>query len=200
MPSKQSSDSEITGGALLDTQKQHDKTLLNDTHGWFHRIFVNEAILTSLLILCFIGVAYTNFASVRSYHYWLWMIPVFAVAAITSEWSRYKRHEIKGYRFIRQQILHWLAVFLAIKSIFLLNQMGRFNNDVTALSLMITFSLSTFIAGIYIGWRFLVLGLFISLATLLIAYLEVYIWVLIPIAIGIVIVAISVAWWEFRKL
>jgi len=184
----------------LDTQKQHDKTLLHDPRGWFHRIFVSEALLSSLLVLCFIGVAYTNVASVRSYHYWLWMIPVFALAAIISEWSRYKRHEISGYRFIRQQVLHWAAVFLAIKSIFLLNQIGRFNNDVTALSLMIMLSLSTIIAGIYIGWRFLILGLFISLATFLIAYLEVYIWVLIPIAIGIVIVGITVAWWEFRKL
>jgi len=183
----------------LDIKKRKDKTLLHDPHGWFHRLFLNEALLSLLLILCFIGVAYTNVASVRSYHYWLWMIPVFAFAAIISEWSRYRRHEISGYRFIHQQILHWTAVFLAIKSIFLLNQIGRLNNDVTALSLMITLSLSTFIAGVYIGWRFIVLGLFISLATLLIAYMEVYIWILIPLAIGIVIVGIVVAWWGFRK-
>ncbi|RUM92611.1 MAG: hypothetical protein DSZ28_09425 [Thiothrix sp.] len=183
----------------MDIKKRKNKKLLHDPHGWFHRLFLNEALLSVLLILCFIGVAYTNVASVRSYHYWLWMIPVFAFSAIISEWSHYKRHEISGYRFIRQQILHWIAVFLAIKSIFLLNQIGRFNNDVTALSLMITLSLSTFIAGVYIGWRFIVLGLFISLATLLIAYMEVYIWVLIPVAIGIVIVGIVVAWWEFRK-
>jgi hypothetical protein len=184
----------------LDTQKQHDKTLLNDPHGWFHRLFINEALLSSLLILCFIGVAYTNVASVRSYNYWLWMVPVFALAAIISEWSRHKGHNISGYRFIWQQALHWGAVFLAIKSIFLLNQIGRFNNDVTALSIMIILSLSTTIAGIYIGWRFLVLGLFISVATYFIAYLEVYIWVLIPIAICIIIVGIAFAWWEFRKL
>ena len=182
------------------TEQTENISTLKNPHGWFHRIFINEAILSSLLILCFIGVAYTNFASVRSYHYWLWMIPIFAIAAIISEWSRYKRHKIDGYHFIRQQVLHWAAVFLAIKIIFMLNELGRFNNDVTALSLMITLSLSTFIAGIYIGWRFLVLGLFISLATLLIAYMETYVWVLIPIAIGIVIIGVAIAWWEFKKL
>ena len=171
-----------------------------DPKSWFHHIFVNEAILSSLVILCFIGVAYTNFASQSSYRYWLWMIPVFAVAAIISEWSRYKRHEIGGYQFIRQQILHWGAVFIAIKTVFLLNQVGRLDNDGTALCLMTVISLSTFLAGVYIGWRFLVLGLFITLATLIVAYLEAYIWVLIPVAIGIVALGILVAWWEFRKL
>ncbi len=183
-----------------NADKSKDISKLNNRHGWFHRIFVNEAILSSLLILCFIGVAYTNFASVRSYHYWLWMIPVFAIASIISEWSRYKRHTIDGYHFIRQQVLHWSAVFLAIKVIFMLNELGRFNNDVTSLSVMITLALSTFIAGIYIGWRFLVLGLFISLATLLIAYLETYVWVLIPIAVGIVLTGVAITWWEFKKL
>ena len=172
----------------------------HDPKGWFHRIFINEAILSSLVILCFVGVAYTNFASQSSYHYWLWMIPVFAVAAIISEWSRYKRHDIEGYQFVRQQILHWGAVFIAVKTVFLLNQIGRLNNDATALSLMTVIALSTFLAGVYIGWRFLVLGLFITLATLIVAYLEAYIWVLIPVAIGIVALGILVAWWEFRKL
>lgn len=184
----------------MDKQEPTTVSILHHPGGWFHRIFVNEAILASLLILCFIGVAYTNFASARSYHFWLWTIPVFAVAAIISEWSRYKRDEIDGYAFIRQQVLHWSAVFITIKIIFLLNQVGRYNNDTTALTLMITLSLSTYIAGVYIGWRFIVLGLFMSLATLLVAYLEAYMWVLIPVAIGIVLTGLAVAVWEFRKL
>ncbi len=174
-------------------------SVLHNPHGWFHRVFVNEAIFIFLLILCFIGVAYTNFASVRSYHYWLWMIPVFAVAAIASEWSRYKRNEIDGYAFVRQQILHWAAVFIAIKTIFLLNQIGRFDNDATALSLLMVLSLSTYMAGVYIGWRFIVLGLFLSLATLLVAYMEAYMWVLIPVAGGILLAGFSIAWWKFRR-
>ncbi|WP_456417454.1 hypothetical protein [Thiolapillus sp.] len=183
----------------MDDKHTGTASVFHDPHGWFHRIFINEAILSLLLVLCFIGVAYTNFASVRSYHYWLWVIPVFAVAAIVSEWSRYKRNEIDGYAFVRQQILHWAAVFIAIKTIFLLNQIGRFDNDATALSLLMVLSLSTFMAGVYIGWRFVVLGLFMSLATLLVAYMEAYMWVLIPLAAGIVLLAFSIAWIRFRR-
>ncbi len=180
--------------------KQNQPSFLHDPKGWFHRLFINEALLSSLLVLCFIGVAYTNFASARSFHYWLWLVPAFAVAAMISEWSRYKREGIQGFRYIGQQILHWGAVFIAIKLVFQLHELGRLNNDATALALMTVMSLATFLAGVYIGWRFLVLGLFIALATVLAADLEAWIWVLIPVAIGIVAIGVVVAWWEFRKL
>ncbi len=175
-------------------------SLLRDPHGWFHRIFISEALLSLLLVLCFIGVAYTNFASRASYRYWLWMIPVFAVAAIVSEWSRYQRGEIDGYHFLRQQVLHWGATWLAIRVIFILHEVGRLNNDATALGVMTVMALATFLAGVYIGWRFLVLGLFIALATVFAAYLEAWIWVLIPIALLIVATGLTIAWREFSRL
>jgi hypothetical protein len=37
---------------------------------------------------------------------------------------------------------------------------------------MTIMSLATFLAGIYINWRFLLLGIFIALATIFAAYLE----------------------------
>jgi len=110
------------------------------------------------------------------------MIPVFALSSIVLEWSRYTRGEIDGFHFVHQQLLHWTAVFIAIKLIFILLQLGRLPSNATAFVLMTVMSLSTFLAGIYIGWRFLVLGVFIALATIFAAYLEAYVWILIPIA------------------
>ncbi len=175
-------------------------TLLHHPDGWFHRIFISEAILSLLLILCFIGIAYTDVVGAGSMNFWLWMIPVFAIAAIILEWSKYIKGEIDGFNFIRQQILHWTAVFIAVKVIFILLQLGRLPNNATAYVLMIIMSLSTFIVGIYTGWRFLVLGIFIALATIVAAYLETYIWVLIPVVVFIVIGGLYIGWREFKSL
>ena len=46
------------------------------------------------------------------------VLPVFAVAAVISEWSRYKRLELDGYGYWLQQMLHWTAVFIAIRRVF----------------------------------------------------------------------------------
>jgi len=168
--------------------------------GWFHRLVVSEAILSLLLALSFIGVAYTDIAGERSLNFWLWMIPIFALASIILEWSRYTRGKIDGFHFIRQQVLHWTAVFIAIKLIFILIHIGRLPNNAAAFVLMTIMSLSTFLAGIYTGWRFIVLGVFIALATIFAAYLEAYVWILIPIAILIIVVGLFIAWREFKSL
>jgi len=130
--------------------KQTDRTeekvsnIFYHPNGWFHRLVINEAVLSLLLALSFIGVAYTDIAGGHSINFWLWMIPVFAIAAIMLEWSRYIQGEIDGLHFIRQQVLHWIAVFLAIKLTFILLQIGRLPNNATAFVLMMITS-----AGIY---------------------------------------------------
>lgn len=175
-------------------------SFLHHPHGWFHQVIISEAVLSILLFLCFIGVAYTDVAGMSSMRYWMWMIPLFAVAAIILEWSRYVRGEIDGYHFIRQQLLHWIAVFIAIKMIFILLNIGRLPANAAAYVLMTIMALSTFLAGIYTGWRFLVLGLFIALATLIAAYLEAYVWVLIPVALLILAVGVVLSFMQFKKL
>jgi len=182
------------------TNSQKTPSIFHHPDGWFHRLILSEAVLGILLALSFVGVAYTDIAGVRSINFWLWMIPVFAIAAIVLEWSRYVRGEIDGFHFIRQQLLHWTAVFIAIKLIFVLLNIGRLPSNAASYVLMTIMSLSTFLAGIYIGWRFIVLGIFIALATVLAAYLETYVWVLIPIAIGIILIGLYIGWHEFMSL
>lgn len=183
----------------MNTNKQHP-SIFHHPDGWFHRLVIGEAVLGLLLAVSFIGVAYTDFAGVNSLNFWLWTIPLYAIAAIVLEWSRYIRGDIDGFHFIRQQLLHWTAVFIAIKLVFILLHIGRLPSNAASYVLMMIMSLSTFLAGIYTGWRFLVLGAFMALATVFAAYLEAYVWVLIPIAIAIILVGLYVGWREFKTL
>jgi len=174
--------------------------LFNDPKGWFHQFFISEALLSLLLVLCFIGIAYTDASGRRSMDFWLWMVPVFAVAAIIMEWSHAIHKAKQDYNFIWQQALHWLAVFIALKVIFILLHIGRLPNDGASFVLITIMSLGTFLAGVYINWRFLLLGIFIALAAIFAAYLEAYMWVLIPIALVIIIIGFFIGRREFRAL
>jgi len=94
------------------------------------------------------------------------MVPVFALATIIMGWSHSVRKGKQNYHFIWQQALHWLAVYIALKVVFVLLHLGRLPNDGASFVLMTIMSLATFLAGIYINWRFLLLGIFIALATI----------------------------------
>ena len=185
---------------FTDTEKT-DKTItfFNDPSGWLHQFFISEAILSILLVLCFIGIAYTDVSGGNSMRFWLWMVPVFAVAAIALEWSRYIRENIDDFSFIWHQLLHWLAVFIALKVTFILLELGRLSNDGASFVLMTIMSLATFLAGIYINWRFIVLGVFIALATVIAAYLEAYVWLLIPIVLTLIAIIFLIRHFKFRS-
>jgi len=183
----------------MDNSKQN-LGLFNNPKGWFHQLFINEAILGLLLVFCFIGIAYTDISGVQSLRYWLWMVPGFALAAIIMEWSHSVRKDRQDYHFIWQQALHWFAVYIALKVVFVLLHLGRLPNDGASFVLMTIMSLATFLAGVYINWRFLLLGIFIALATIFAAYLEAYVWVLIPIALAIIGIGFLIGRREFRAL
>jgi hypothetical protein len=57
------------------------------------------------------------------------MVPVFALAAIIMGWSHSVRKGKQNYHFIWQQALHWLAVYIALKVVFVLLHLGRLPND-----------------------------------------------------------------------
>ncbi len=185
---------------FTDTHKNTNAVnFFNNPSGWLHQFFISEAILSLLLVLCFIGIAYTDISGDSSMRFWLWMVPVFAIAAITLEWSRYIREDIDGFKFIWHQFLHWLAVFIALKVTFILLELGRLSNDGASFVLMTIMSLATFLAGIYINWRFIVLGVFIALATVIAAYLEAYVWLLIPILLALIAIIFFIRHLKFRS-
>lgn len=133
-------------------------------------------------------------------HFWLWMVPVFAVAAIVMEWSRVAQKEEKTYAYIWQQIIHWLAVFIALKIVFILLDLGRLPNDGASFMILTIMSLAAFLVGVYTNWRFLLLGIFIALATIFAAYLAAYMWVLAPVALAIVAIGVFIGRREFHAL
>jgi len=104
------------------------------------------------------------------------------------EWFHYVCGEIDGLYFIQHRLLHGEAVFIATKLVFILLQIGRLLSNTASYVLMTIVSLSTFLAGIHISGRFIVLGIFIALATVFAAYLEVW----VPIAIDIILIGLYI--------
>ena len=107
------------------------------------------------------------------------------------EWSRVRGKGFKWTTILRTQLLHWAGLLLAVRLVFEMLHKGRLDNENTGLVILLLLALSTFIAGIHLGWWGGVLGAALAAAT----YLEEYVWIFL--IIGLAVLAIVFLWKHF---
>jgi hypothetical protein len=107
------------------------------------------------------------------------MAPLFCLASLAISWSRAHRRGESWYFFLGRQFLHWGALMLALGILYLFQRTGRFANVDAGLVAMLLLSLTTFLAGVHFDWRFYVIGIFLAGATVAIAFVEQFFWILL---------------------
>jgi hypothetical protein len=155
------------------------KSLLKRLFGFY------EIILIVLILLSIIGIGITDFSPADGHLYWFAMVPVFAVACLVLEWSRARGKGQKWTTIVRTQLLLWLGLLLAVRLVYLLLHTGRLDNENTGLIILLLLALTTFFAGIHLGWRLCLVGGFLGAALVAATYLEEYVWILVIIAMVI---------------
>jgi hypothetical protein len=147
-----------------------------------------ESILIMLILLAIIGIGITDFSPAESHRYWFAMVPVFAGACLILEWSRARGKGQKWTTILRTQVLLWLGLLLAVRLAYLLLHTGRLDNENTGLIILLLLALTTFFAGIHLGWRLFIVGIFLGLALIGATYLEEFVWIFLFIAIVVVVI------------
>ncbi len=150
--------------------------------GFFSRHLMDEITLFVLLGFSFTGVAITNISPGRSHLYWLVMVPVFFIASLITEWPHVRSGKYPWKTVIWNHTQQWLALLVAVELVFVIQEIGRLNNETTGLMLLLVFALSTFVAGIRMGWLFRLAGIFLASSLLMLAYVERYLWALLILA------------------
>jgi hypothetical protein len=164
-----------------------EKTRTLKHESFFHHHLIDEITLLVLISCSYIGVAYTDISPLRSQHYWYLMVPLFFIASLVTEWKHVSMGKYPWKSVIWNHSLQWLAVLAAVKMVFIIQEIGRLNNETTGLILLLLFALTTFITGIRLGWLFRLAGIFLAISLMLLAYLERYLWVLIIIGVAILV-------------
>lgn len=159
------------------------------------RIHTEEAILLTLMALSAVGIGITNFMPVRSFWFWVAMVPVFGAVSIFTGWTKARRRGEGVSRIVRIQILHWVGLLAAILLIYLLFEpAGRINNNQLALLSLLALALTTFLAGVHFDWRFMVVGIVLGACVAGAAFVEQFLWMIaIPIVVAI---ALLIFWWK----
>ena len=160
------------------------------------------------IALAWIGAVYTTYDLDTSRWYWHWLIPIFALICIITQWNNVEPTLKARLLLIARQILHWGAV-LALA--FLLYMVSAGHNNIIDLiddrqgSFMMTYTiaLSTFLAGIYYDWRLCVVAIFIIMGGIINVAFSNLAPLLAWLGLGVVIVYFIGVWiynrWQERK-
>jgi hypothetical protein len=168
--------------------------------GFFWNFVIETAPYIAFLILVLVGVAYTSVNRVASILYWQAVVPGFAVICIITGWSHVEPDRRSRIRLIRTQVLHWGAVFLVMRLVFVHDVQRMLDSDITGLVLLDLLALGTFLAGLYLNdWRLGVLGVFLGVASVAIAFLDTAAFSMLILAIFILLVFALWRWYVTKS-
>ncbi len=163
--------------------------------GFFAGFVRRELPYAVMIVLAVVGVAYTNLVPSVSRLYWQILAVVFGLICILVEWPRLPADGRQRLRLIVTQVLHWGTFLLAMRLLFLPTLQANLTSELTGLILVYVLAMSTFLAGIYINWRLAVVGAFLWVSLIAIAFVELA--NALIIVLGIVVVAALWLWHRF---
>lgn len=153
---------------------------------------VEEVVIILMVVLSLVGIAVMRFSPTEGYWYWVVITLVFGVCAMLIGFvqTRQGRHVIRDI-WVEQSLL-WFGVVLALCGSLLLLNFDRLDDQNTGLVILLILSLATYIDGIRIGWRFSLVGNFLGLSAVSIAFTENFVVLLFSIAA--VTIAATILW------
>ena len=144
-----------------------------------------------LLVLAIIGVGITDYSPADAHRYWLFMILICAAVALFGAAQHDKGAGTRTHlRRVRVQLLHWSACVVAVIITYGLIHNGRLNNADAGLVIQLLLSLTVFLDGANAGRHFYLLGFLLGLTTLVMAYFEEFIWIILIISVCVTLLAI----------
>ena len=143
---------------------------------------VRVVVFMFLILLSVGGIAVMDFSATNGMIYWLGTAAVFAVTSIVmSSIANRERSEADRPK-VSREVLHWLAVIVALSLTFLLESSGHVTPTTAGLIALLFLGSATVLAGIHFDWQFAALG-FIMLVTFVLAvFAEDFFWItLLPV-------------------
>jgi hypothetical protein len=133
-----------------------------------------------------VGLAYTDVVASHTIAFWLITTVLFAVIAIVHVFRSGKEHRTM---LALKQLAHWgafLAAMILLHSHLVVDLVA---GDPSVIVVLILLALATFLDGIYVDWRFCVVGLVLASGSLIVAWLDD--WALVLTLGGVVVVAVG---------
>ena len=132
------------------------------------------------------GLAYTEVNSANVVTFWLITTVLFAIIAIVHV---YRSDAANRTSLALKQLVHWGAFFAAMVLLHSHLVVDLVAGDPSLIVVLILLALAVFLDGVYVDWRFCVVGLVLASGSLVVAWLDD--WSLVVTLAAIIVVAIA---------
>jgi Flp pilus assembly protein TadB len=152
-----------------------------------------------VLVLALFGIAFTSFFRSPITLYWIVLAPLIGVICVATRWRDVHGRD-ERIRLVWTQALHWAAVLVAMRLVFVADVASMMNADASALAVLTLLALGTFTAGVHIeAWRICLVGVILGIGVPGIAWLEQSALFLLLVALVLVAIIAPFFWRERRR-
>jgi hypothetical protein len=152
-----------------------------------------------MVLLALLGVAITRASRAAAPVYWICLVPVYGAACIAVAWARGRQHGGIAWSAIGRQVLHWLGIAIALGLDFLVRSTGEESGAAAGLNALLLLALGCYLAGIHLEWVFSLVGLLLTVALVILAEAEEYVWLIFVVGAMILAVVIALRWLLHRE-
>lgn len=146
---------------------------------------IDQIVFSALIILAVIGVVVTDISPASAHGFWVGTLIIYACTVIFCGRKFAVAQERSLGNFVLQQVIHWGGALVAILSVYTMVHTGTLTFSEAGSIMLLVLGLATFLAGLHAGWRFYVLGALLIGATVVMAYIEEFMWIIVLVAVAI---------------
>jgi hypothetical protein len=159
-------------------------------------LLLREWPFVLLYVLALACMGYTNADAGRSSYYWQLLIPVTGLVAIFVGWGMVSPN--MRMEMILKQVLHWGAVLLVIRLLFLQVLDAFLSDQAHGFVVVYVFGLAAVLDGIHWNWKMAVFGAFLIFSAIVMAFFQDAA-LAISVTAALVAVAVTFLWSRFRS-
>lgn len=169
---------------------------MKPSHPWKARLIVGIIMLA----LAFFGMAITDIRRSGGWHYWEWIVLIYAILSLWLSWYIKRTTQVITPITLWHEILHWSGAIASIFLVSYLVHLGTTSRFVAGMFELIILALTLFFAGIYIESTFMIIALVLAIFAILTAVLAQYVYFfIIPIIVVAVVANVVMVWLSHRK-
>lgn len=139
----------------------------------FVRMAMANLPYVAIYAIAVVLIAMTDHNPASAKPAWDFFIPLVGLVSALSGWSQHAgpTWETRA-RFVLRQLLHWGALLLVIKLLFLSDVQHFLRAETDGFVIIYLVGLTSILAGVYLDWKMALFGLFLIFSGVVIAFLD----------------------------